>query len=60
MELKHEGICYTSDQCEYNAAMKSNLERHIKEKHEGVCYTCDQCEYRAKSKSSLEHQVKRT
>ena len=41
MELKHEGICYTSDQCEYNAGMKSNLERHIKEKHEGVCYTCD-------------------
>ena len=60
MEFEHEVISYTCDQCEYKAAMKSNLESHIKEKHEGVCYTCDQCEYRAKSKSSLEHQVKRT
>ena len=60
MELKHGCICYTCDQCEYKAAMKINLERHIKENHEGVCYTSDQCEYRAKSKISPKLQVTRT
>ena len=46
-ELKHEGVKYPCDQCDYVATNSSNQKRHKNAMHEGVRYPCDQCDYAA-------------
>ena len=35
-ELKHEGVIYLCDQCDYAATTSINLKQHRESKHEGV------------------------
>ena len=44
--MKHEGVKYPCDQCDYKATQKQFLLEHEKSKHEGVMFSCDQCEYK--------------
>ena len=57
IQSKHEDICYTCDQCEYNLTRVINLLKHIPSKHQDICYTCNQCKHASKSTNNT-HTVK--
>lgn len=52
----HEGIKYPCNQCDFQAAGLSNIQKHIciQYKHEGVKYPCNECDFQATTKSSLQ------
>ena len=52
-EIKHKGVRYLCDKCEYSTSRASLLKRHIENKHEGVRYNCDNCECAATRASNL-------
>ena len=52
-ELKHEGIRYHCDQCNYVATLSSSLKRHKKSKHKSIVYSCDQCDHEATHSGGL-------
>ena len=45
MQVKHEGICYPCDQCEFAATSPNIPKTHKEAKHEGIRYPCDECDY---------------
>ena len=51
IKLKHQGVKYPCDQCDYKATVKNDLLRHIKSRHEGVKYPCNQCDYNTTQKT---------
>ena len=56
-ELKHEGIRYPCDQCNYAATTVQSLKVHKEANHEGIRYPCDQCDLIYTSLSDLnKHQ----
>ena len=57
MEIKHEGVGYRCDKCDYQTKHKCTLKKHIRSEHEGVTYNSNKCNYRAKQKSHLKLHV---
>ena len=53
------GAPYSSNECEYKAAVKTHLTRHTKLIHQSQQYPCEQCDYKTKRKDTLcAHQLK--
>ena len=44
-DSKHLNIRHPCDQCEYSAATKRDLRRHVEARHMGVRYKCDLCDF---------------
>ena len=44
ISIKHEGVKYSCDQCEYQSLHQGHLKRHISRKHEDVRYSSHQFE----------------
>ena len=42
---------------DYQAAIQSQLTKHIQSKHEGVRYACDQCDFQGTAKASLKRHI---
>ena len=53
----HRGVKYACDQCDYQSAKPSNLNRHIQSRHEGVRYPCNQCYYKTADKGNLNKHI---
>jgi len=51
--VKHIGMRYPCDQCEYLTTTASFLKSHKESKHIGIRYLCDKCEYSATTTSHL-------
>ena len=59
--VKHDGIKYPCDLCEFIADCLKYLKKHKKNAHEGSRhYPCDQCEYVANQLGSLKKHKKTT
>ena len=56
-KIKHEGVRYPCNKCEYAATTASSLKIHIEIKHEGVRYPCNKCEYATFSPSYLRNHI---
>ena len=56
--MKHEGIKFHCDQCDYKASWKACIKAHSNAEHEGVFYFCDQCDYKASYKRILKTHMK--
>ena len=41
MKSDHEGVQYNCELCDYKAAHKANLKRHVNSVHERDKYSCD-------------------
>ena len=48
---------YTCTQCDYKAAWKGILKRHLDSIHRGVWYTCNLCEYKTKWKRAFKTHI---
>ena len=57
LESVHEEVRYSCDQCDYKAANKRTLKRHIDSVHRDVRYSCDQCDYKATQKGTLDRHI---
>ena len=44
---------YVCNQCDFKAAKKGNMTKHIQSRHEGMKYACNQCDYKTRKHSSL-------
>ena len=59
-ELKHLGIKYKCDDCDYQASSKKMLKRHEEKKHSGLTFGCNICVFRGNTKKHLKLHTQRT
>ena len=59
IEVMHEGINYTCDNCDYKAINKSVLRSHKQYTHEGICNSSKQCDYNTVQKFHLQRHIKK-
>ena len=48
---------YKCQQCDYQSAKKSHVERHIQVKHEEAKYLCHQCDHKAATQINLKNHI---
>ena len=53
VKVKHLGLKYKCDECDYQANHKQSLDLHVKIKHLGIKFRCDECDYKVESQEYL-------
>ena len=51
--MKHNGVLYSCNKCNYKAVRKATLKTHVNSEHEGISYNCDQCSFNSKRQAIL-------
>ena len=59
IEVMHERIHNTCDNCDYAPTNKSVLRRHKQSTHEGICNSSQQCDYNAVHKFHLHSHIRK-
>ena len=48
-----ESVNYVCNQCDFKAAKKGSMTKHIQYRHGGPKYACNQCDYKARKRNNL-------
>ena len=60
VDVKHNGLLFKCDNCQFNSARKSNLENHILVQHNGVAFDCSIWQHKNNRKQGLVNHIKKT